>query len=73
MGTEHSDQHMEFEGEVISSVKGIMIVLLDSGQEVQCHISGRIRKNKINVVVGDRVQVKVTPYDLTKGFITFRL
>lgn len=73
MGTEHTDQHMEFEGEVVSSIKGIMMVQLDSGQQVQCHISGRIRKNKINVVVGDRVRVKVTPYDMTKGFITFRL
>jgi translation initiation factor IF-1 len=73
MGTEHTDQHMEFEGEVVSSIKGIMLVQIDSGQQIQCHISGRIRKNKINVVVGDRVRVKVTPYDMTKGFITFRL
>jgi len=36
------------------------------------HISGRMRKNNINVLLGDRVEVEMTPYDMTKGRITFR-
>jgi translation initiation factor IF-1 len=45
---------------------------LDNGHEVLAHTSGKMRKNRIRVLAGDRVMVEMTPYDLTKGRITFR-
>ena len=47
-------------------------VTLDNDPEVLAHTSGRMRKNRIRVLAGDRVNVEMTPYDLTKGRITFR-
>ena len=47
-------------------------VLLDNGHDVLAHSSGRMRRNRIRIMVGDRVTVEMTPYDLTKGRITFR-
>ena len=47
-------------------------VKLDNDHEVLAHTSGKMRKNRIRVLLGDRVNVEMTPYDLTKGRITFR-
>ncbi len=47
-------------------------VKLDNGHIIMCHISGKMRKNYIRILTGDRVKVELTPYDLTKGRITFR-
>ncbi|MBL8226009.1 MAG: translation initiation factor IF-1 [Chromatiales bacterium] len=47
-------------------------VQLDNGHVVTAHISGKMRKNYIRILTGDRVKVELTPYDLTKGRITFR-
>ena len=47
-------------------------VKLDNGHVVTAHISGKMRKNYIRILTGDRVTVELTPYDLTKGRITFR-
>jgi translation initiation factor IF-1 len=47
-------------------------VKLDNGHVVTAHISGKMRKNYIRILTGDRVTVQLTPYDLTKGRITFR-
>jgi len=47
-------------------------VKLDNDHEVLAHTSGKMRKNRIRVLAGDRVTVEMTPYDLTKGRITFR-
>ena len=47
-------------------------VKLENGHEVLAHTSGKMRKNRIRVLVGDKVNVEMTPYDLTKGRITFR-
>lgn len=65
--------HVEQEGVVINSIKGIIIVELGSGQIIQAHLGGKIRQNKINIVPGDRVRVKLSPYDLTRGIICRRL
>jgi len=46
---------------------------LDNGFNVLAHISGKIRRNYIKILPGDRVKVELTPYDLTKGRITYRL
>ena len=48
-------------------------VKLTNGHIVTAHISGKIRKNFIRILPGDKVKVEMTPYDLTKGRITFRL
>ncbi|MBW7931611.1 MAG: translation initiation factor IF-1 [Gammaproteobacteria bacterium] len=47
-------------------------VQLDNGHIVTAHISGKMRKNYIRILTGDRVTVELTPYDLTKGRITYR-
>ena len=47
-------------------------VKLDNEHEVLAHTSGKMRKNRIRVLAGDKVTVEMTPYDLTKGRITFR-
>jgi translation initiation factor IF-1 len=47
-------------------------VELDNGHEILAHTSGKMRKFRIRVLAGDRVTVEMTPYDLTKGRITFR-
>jgi translation initiation factor IF-1 len=48
-------------------------VQLNSGHEVLAHISGKMRKKFIRLVVGDKVRMEMSPYDLTKGRITFRM
>jgi len=47
-------------------------VQLDNGHEVVAYTSGRMKKNRIRILAGDRVTVEMTPYDLTKGRINFR-
>ncbi|MSU75334.1 MAG: translation initiation factor IF-1 [Candidatus Magasanikbacteria bacterium] len=51
---------------------GMFRVKLESGQSIIAHLSGKMRLNKIRLVVSDRIKVEMTPYDLTKGRITFR-
>jgi translation initiation factor IF-1 len=48
-------------------------VKLENGQVVLCHLAGKLRMNRIRLTPGDEVQVEITPYDLTKGRITYRL
>ena len=47
-------------------------VTLDNGHEILCHLSGKMRMNRIRLIPGDRVKVEISPYDLTKGRITYR-
>ena len=47
-------------------------VELENGHVITAHISGKMRKNYIRILTGDKVKVEMTPYDLTKGRITFR-
>jgi translation initiation factor IF-1 len=62
------------EGTVVDSLPNAMFrVDLDNGINVLAHISGKIRRNYIKILPGDRVKVELTPYDLTKGRITYRL
>tara|TARA_Y100000590_G_scaffold464991_1_gene635909 strand:+ start:475 stop:693 length:219 start_codon:yes stop_codon:yes gene_type:complete len=64
---------IEFEGIVKELLPNAMFkVKLDNGHEVLAHTSGKMRKNRIRVLAGDKVTVEMTPYDLTKGRITFR-
>jgi len=64
---------IEVEGIVIEAQPNAMfIVELDNGHRVQAHISGKIRMNFIRILPGDRVKMVMSPYDLTKGRITWR-
>ena len=65
---------IEFEGTIRESLPNAMFrVELDNGHKVLAHISGKIRKNFIKILPGDRVKVELSPYDLTRGRITYRL
>jgi translation initiation factor IF-1 len=67
------DDHIEMEGIVLETLPNTMFrVQLDNGHVVTAHISGRMRKNYIRILTGDKVRIEMTPYDLTKGRITFR-
>lgn len=67
------EEVLEFEG-VVSEVlpDARCRVMLDNGHEVVAYTSGRMKKNRIRILAGDRVTVEMTPYDLTKGRINFR-
>ena len=65
---------IELEGTFIESMPNAMFkVKLENEHEILAHISGKIRKNFIRILPGDRVKVEMTPYDLSRGRITFRL
>ncbi len=67
------EDHIEMQGTVIETLPNTMFrVELDNGHVVTAHISGRMRKNYIRILTGDRVTVQLTPYDLTKGRIVYR-
>jgi translation initiation factor IF-1 len=67
------EEVIETEGEVLSALPNAMFrVKLDNGPVIMCHVSGKIRKHFINILPGDKVTVVISPYDLTKGRITFR-
>ena len=64
---------IEFNGVVSELLPNAMFrVKLDNDHMILAHTSGKMRKNRISVLAGDRVTVEMTPYDLTKGRITFR-
>nr|YP_009514516.1 translational initiation factor 1 [Lygodium microphyllum]AXG76114.1 translational initiation factor 1 [Lygodium microphyllum] len=65
---------IDIEGTVTESLPNAMFrVCSDNGCQVLTHISGRIRRNYIRIPPGDRARVELSPYDLTKGRITYRL
>ena len=67
------EDHLEMEGTVVETLPNTMFrVELDNGHVVTAHISGKMRKNYIRILTGDRVTVEMTPYDLTKGRIPYR-
>jgi translation initiation factor IF-1 len=68
-----SEENIEVTGTVIQSLKGsVFIVELENGHQVKAHPSGKMRKNFIRILEGDRVEVELSPYDLTKGRVTYR-
>lgn len=67
------EDYIEMEGTVIDSLPNTTFrVELDNGHIVTAHISGRMRKNYIRILTGDKVTVELTPYDLSKGRISYR-
>ena len=68
------DDVIEMEGSILETLPNTMFrVKLENGHVVTAHISGRMRKNYIRILTGDKVKVEMTPYDLTKGRITYRM
>ncbi len=64
---------IEVEGTVLESLPNAQFkVKLDTGQEILAHISGKMRKYYIRILLGDRVKLELSPYDLTRGRITYR-
>lgn len=71
------EEPLELEGVVVESVKGAFRVEIPQANSAQkhivyCNLSGKLRKNFIKIVPGDRVRIEVTPYDLTRGRIVYR-
>ena len=67
------DDVIEVEGKVVDTLPNAMFkVELENGVEILAHVSGKIRMHYIKILPGDRVKVEMSPYDLTKGRITFR-
>ena len=67
------EEAIELEGEVIEALPNTMFkVKLDNEHEVLAHISGKMRMHYIRILPGDRVKVELSPYDLTRGRITYR-
>lgn len=67
------EEAFEVEGTVTQALANTRFkVQLETGSEVLAHVAGRMRKNFIRIVPGDKVRVELSPYDLTKGRITFR-
>ena len=67
------EEKLEVEGTVVETLPNIMFrVELDSGHQVLAYLSGKMRKYYIRVLLGDRVRLELSPYDLTRGRITYR-
>jgi len=67
------EDNIEFDGEVVDTLPNTTSrVKLENGHVVTAHISGKMRKNYIRILTGDKVKVEMTPYDLSKGRITYR-
>ena len=68
-----SEETIVLEGKIVDTLPNAMFkVELDSGHEVLAYLSGKMRKYYIRVWLGDRVKVEMSPYDLTRGRITYR-
>jgi translation initiation factor IF-1 len=67
------EELLEFDGTVLERLPDARFrVKLDNGHETLAYTSGRVKKNRIRILAGDRVTLEMTPYDLTKGRINFR-
>ncbi len=67
------EENIEMQGTVLDTLPNTMFrVELENGHVVTAHISGKMRKNYIRILTGDKVTVELTPYDLSKGRIIFR-
>ncbi|MFH1233547.1 MAG: translation initiation factor IF-1 [Patescibacteria group bacterium] len=70
----NSKEFIEMQGEVLEVFPAATFkVMLENSHEIMAHLSGRMRINKIRLLTGDKVRVQISPYDLTKGRITYRL
>ncbi len=68
------EQILEYEGKIIELLpQANFRILLDNGHEIKAVISGKLRKNRIRILTGDRVKVAISPYDLSRGRVTYRI
>jgi len=68
-----AEDKIEIEGTVIEALPGTQFkVRLDNGHEILAYLSGKMRKYYIRILLGDRVRVEMSPYDLTRGRIVYR-
>jgi translation initiation factor IF-1 len=68
------EERIEFEGTVIEALPNAMFrVEIEGGHKILAYVSGKMRTNFIRILPGDKVKVELSPYDLTKGRITYRL
>jgi translation initiation factor IF-1 len=69
-----SKEFIEVKGEVMELMPAASFrVRLENGHEILAHLSGKMRMNRIRLLPGDKVKVHISPYDLTKGRVVFRL
>lgn len=74
LATKQKEEAIEVEGEVTEALPNTMFrVVLDNQHEVLAHMAGKLRRFRIRINPGDRVKVELSPYDLNRGRITFRL
>ena len=67
------EEAIQMAGEVLESLPNAMFrVARENGHEIACHVTGKIRMHYIRILPGDKVAVELSPYDLTKGRITYR-
>jgi len=67
------EDRMELHGEVTDVMPGTLFkVIVEGGSEVLCTLGGKLRLNKIRILLGDRVIIEVSPYDLSRGRVIFR-
>jgi translation initiation factor IF-1 len=67
------EEPIQMAGDVIEALPNAMFrVRLENDHEITCHVSGKIRMNYIRILPGDKVTVEMSPYDLSKGRITYR-
>jgi translation initiation factor IF-1 len=70
----NKEEQIEMDGTVIDTLPNTMFrVQLENGHVITAHISGKMRKHYIRILTGDQVKVEMTPYDLSKGRITYRV
>lgn len=68
------EEKIELEGEVTEALRGRMFrIKLDNGHETLGYLAGRLKRYRIRVMLGDRVRIELSPYDLTRGRIVYRL
>jgi translation initiation factor IF-1 len=68
------EEKLEMEGEIIESLRNRMFrIRLDNGHEIIGYTAGRMKRYKIRMMLGDRVRIEVSPYDLARGRIVYRL
>lgn len=69
-----AEEKIEVEGMVTRNLKGdkFIVTVEENGMDVECTVGGKLRQHKIRILLGDKVTIKISPYDLTKGIITWR-
>ena len=67
------EKNIEVDGEILEKLPNAMFkVVLDNGHEVLAHVSGKMRMHYIKILPGDKIKLELSPYDLSRGRITFR-